>query len=47
MKGIILAGGSGTRFSKKFPQGQLIRVINGIIFDVAVDYRANSRTKGK
>lgn len=37
----------GLHFQKKFPQGKLIRVITGAVFDVAVDIRHGSRTYGK
>ena len=32
----------GLHFQKKYPQGKLIRVISGEVFDVAVDLRQNS-----
>ena len=37
----------GLHFQKKYPQGKLIRVITGTVFDVAVDIRRGSRTYGK
>lgn len=37
----------GLHFQKKYPQGKLVRVIQGIVFDVAVDLRDNSKTYGR
>ena len=34
-------------FQKQYPQGKLVRVIKGRVFDVAVDLRSGSETYGK
>ena len=37
----------GLHFQKEYPQGKLVRVIRGEVFDVAVDLRKGSATYGK
>jgi len=37
----------GLHFQKEHPQGKLVRVIEGEVFDVAVDIRPGSVTRGK
>ena len=37
----------GMHFQIKYPQGKLVRVLHGEVYDVAVDLRKNSPTYGK
>jgi dTDP-4-dehydrorhamnose 3,5-epimerase len=37
----------GLHFQRRFPQGKLVRAIEGEVFDVAVDIRPGSATRGK
>ena len=43
VKGVL----RGLHFQKEHPQGKLVRVIRGEVFDVAVDLRPGSATYGK
>ncbi|MBR3768519.1 MAG: dTDP-4-dehydrorhamnose 3,5-epimerase [Clostridia bacterium] len=43
VKGVL----RGLHFQKEYPQGKLVRVIKGRVFDVAVDLRKGSATYGK
>ena len=43
VKGVL----HGLHFQKEYPQGKLVRVIKGRVFDVAVDLRSGSETYGQ
>lgn len=43
VKGVL----RGLHFQKQYPQGKLVRVLKGRVYDVAVDLRKNSKTYGK
>ena len=43
VKGVL----RGLHFQKEYPQGKLVRVIRGSVYDVAVDLRSGSKTYGK
>lgn len=43
VKGVL----RGLHFQKEYPQGKLVRVIQGRVFDVAVDLRPGSETYGR
>jgi len=43
VKGVL----RGLHFQKEYPQGKLVRVVRGAVYDVAVDLRDGSATYGK
>ena len=43
VKGVL----RGLHFQKQYPQAKLVRVIRGTVFDVAVDLRPGSESRGK
>ena len=43
VKGVL----RGLHYQINYPQGKLVRVIKGAVFDVAVDMRKGSKTYGK